>query len=150
VILVVVAVVLVVYCLAGKVIHGRVVVTISRGRVVWEDGKLSASPSTGRFIPMEPFGPLYQGLDKQGGSTLETWVRGFPYGEGAPVKRSPGGASDKVITKQEDQMVCGFGVEFTGSCRCCSGGGGEGDISSSSSSSSSSAAGSGSHEREEL
>ena len=109
-------------CFAGKVIHGQVAVTISRGRVVWENGKLSVEPGTGKFIPMKPFGPLYEGLDKQGGSTLETWVQGFPYGEGTPVKRSSSSSSsrgDSLVSKQEEQMACGFGVEVTGSCSCC-------------------------------
>lgn len=37
--------------------------TISRGRVVWENDKLTVTPGTGRFIPMKPFGPLFDGLE---------------------------------------------------------------------------------------
>lgn len=38
---------------------------MSRGRVVWEGGKLHVTPGTGRFVPLPPFGPLYDGLDRQ-------------------------------------------------------------------------------------
>mmetsp|Transcript_24966 Transcript_24966/g.59395 ORF Transcript_24966/g.59395 Transcript_24966/m.59395 type:complete len:521 (+) Transcript_24966:177-1739(+) len=47
----------------GKIIHGKVVTTISRGRIVWENNTLRVEPGTGRFIPMKPFGPLFDGLD---------------------------------------------------------------------------------------
>jgi len=46
----------------GRKIRGKVVTTISRGRVVWENGSLNVEPGTGRFIPMMPFGPLFEGL----------------------------------------------------------------------------------------
>ncbi|GMH45133.1 hypothetical protein BSKO_13090 [Bryopsis sp. KO-2023] len=48
----------------NKSIKGKVVVTISRGRVVWENGELNVEPRTGRFIEMKPFGSLYEGLEK--------------------------------------------------------------------------------------
>lgn len=44
----------------GKEIKGKVVVTISRGRVVWENGKLDVQSGTGRFIPMKPFPYLFK------------------------------------------------------------------------------------------
>lgn len=37
--------------------------TISRGRVVWENGKLNVQPNTGKFIPMQAFGDMYEGLE---------------------------------------------------------------------------------------
>lgn len=49
----------------GMHIKGKVTVTISRGRVLWENGKLRATPGSGRFIPLPPFGPLFHGLDQQ-------------------------------------------------------------------------------------
>ncbi|XP_041962101.1 dihydropyrimidinase [Alosa sapidissima] len=39
----------------GMVCHGVPVVTISRGKVVYENGKVLASPGEGRFIPRKPF-----------------------------------------------------------------------------------------------
>ncbi|RVE62229.1 hypothetical protein OJAV_G00155100 [Oryzias javanicus] len=39
----------------GMECHGVPVVTISRGKVVYENGRLQASPGHGRFIPREPF-----------------------------------------------------------------------------------------------
>ena len=39
-------------------------VTISRGRVVWEDGKLNAVPGAGRYVRTPPFGYFFDGLDK--------------------------------------------------------------------------------------
>jgi len=34
----------------GRVARGAVTTTISRGRVVWADGKLDVQPGTGRFV----------------------------------------------------------------------------------------------------
>ena len=31
--------------------------TLSRGAVVWSEGKLSAQPGQGRFVPRTPFAP---------------------------------------------------------------------------------------------
>jgi dihydropyrimidinase len=45
----------------GRRVLGRVVTTISRGRVLWHDGVLSVEPNTGRFVPARPFGSLYSG-----------------------------------------------------------------------------------------
>ncbi|GAX85193.1 hypothetical protein CEUSTIGMA_g12611.t1 [Chlamydomonas eustigma] len=49
----------------GMNIKGKVVMTISRGRVVWEHGKLNVTRGSGHFVPLPPFGPLYEGLSKQ-------------------------------------------------------------------------------------
>eukprot|EP00210_Caulerpa_lentillifera_P001757 g1687.t1 len=43
----------------GKEIKGKVIVTISRGRVVWKNEKLNVQAGTGRFIPMPPFPYLF-------------------------------------------------------------------------------------------
>jgi len=42
----------------GMNITGKVVTTISRGRIVWNDGKLNVQPYTGRYIPLPPCPPL--------------------------------------------------------------------------------------------
>ncbi|VAH80856.1 unnamed protein product [Triticum turgidum subsp. durum] len=48
----------------GRKGKGMVEVTISRGRVVWEDGNLNAVPGAGRYVRTPPFGYLFDGLDK--------------------------------------------------------------------------------------
>lgn len=68
---------------AGKPIKGKVIVTISRGRVVWEDGKLMVERGSGRFVRMPVFGSLFDGLQLQDAARLG---REFPYGR-TPVKR---------------------------------------------------------------
>lgn len=44
--------------------QGKVEVTISRGRIVWRDGKLNVAPGSGRYITMPPFSYLFEGIDK--------------------------------------------------------------------------------------
>ncbi|XP_078438543.1 pyrimidine 2 isoform X2 [Wolffia australiana] len=48
----------------GKSGKGKVEVTISQGRIVWEDGELKVEPGSGRYIKMPPFGYLFDGLKK--------------------------------------------------------------------------------------
>ena len=38
----------------GRKVKGKVTVTISRGKVVWENGRLHTTPGEGRFIAMPP------------------------------------------------------------------------------------------------
>lgn len=38
--------------------------TISRGRLVWHEGRLNVTRGSGRFVPTPPFGPLFDGLDR--------------------------------------------------------------------------------------
>lgn len=74
----------------GKSIRGQVVVTISRGRLVWYDGQLNVQRGTGRFIPMPPGGSLFEGLEQQ--DLLEVM---FPYGP-LPVQRDSKGHHSAV------------------------------------------------------
>ncbi|KAL5219782.1 hypothetical protein ABZP36_024495 [Zizania latifolia] len=48
----------------GRKGKGMVEVTISRGRVVWEDGILNIVPGSGRYIRTPPFGYLFDGTEK--------------------------------------------------------------------------------------
>jgi len=77
----------------GMTIHGKVTTTISRGRVVWDNGVLDVQPGTGRYVPMEPFGPLFDGLDELDASLLKEATR---YAA-TPVRRvSPGANKDEL------------------------------------------------------
>lgn len=49
----------------GREVSGAITTTVSRGRVVWADGKLDVEAGSGKFVPMKPFGELFNGLDKQ-------------------------------------------------------------------------------------
>ncbi|KAG4132248.1 hypothetical protein ERO13_D08G020300v2 [Gossypium hirsutum] len=44
--------------------QGKVEVTISRGRIVWKDDELKVAPGSGKYIPMPPFGFLFDGIEK--------------------------------------------------------------------------------------
>ncbi|KAM0841356.1 hypothetical protein ACQ4PT_059064 [Festuca glaucescens] len=48
----------------GRKGKGLIEVTISRGRVVWEDGNLNVVPGSGRYIRTPPFGYLFDGIEK--------------------------------------------------------------------------------------
>lgn len=48
----------------GWNMKGKVEMTISRGRIVWENGKLYVHPGSGRYVSLPPFGYLFDGLDK--------------------------------------------------------------------------------------
>lgn len=60
--------------------QGKIEVTIAGGRVVWENNELKAVPGTGRYIQMEPFSYVFDGLDKKDASYLSSLQ--------APVKRA--------------------------------------------------------------
>eukprot|EP00198_Chlamydomonas_reinhardtii_P010715 XP_001700052.1 predicted protein [Chlamydomonas reinhardtii] len=44
----------------GKEVQGRVVTTISRGRLVWHEGVLDVAEGSGRYVPLPAFGPLFE------------------------------------------------------------------------------------------
>ncbi|XP_008788489.2 dihydropyrimidinase [Phoenix dactylifera] len=48
----------------GRTGKGKVEVTISGGRIVWEDGTLNIVPGSGRYVRMEPYGYLFDGVEK--------------------------------------------------------------------------------------
>jgi dihydropyrimidinase len=55
-------------------------VTISRGRVVWENDVLNVMPGSGKYIEMPPFGYLFDGIAKSD-AAYRSSLR-------APVKRA--------------------------------------------------------------
>uniref|UniRef100_A0A1D1XX07 dihydropyrimidinase n=2 Tax=Anthurium amnicola TaxID=1678845 RepID=A0A1D1XX07_9ARAE len=63
----------------GRKGKGKVEVTISRGQIVWEEGKLKIEPGSGRYIKMPPFSYLFDGLERADEKYLSS-LR-------APVKR---------------------------------------------------------------
>eukprot|EP00240_Pyramimonas_obovata_P002160 CAMPEP_0118924212 /NCGR_PEP_ID=MMETSP1169-20130426/2450_1 /TAXON_ID=36882 /ORGANISM="Pyramimonas obovata, Strain CCMP722" /LENGTH=516 /DNA_ID=CAMNT_0006865303 /DNA_START=62 /DNA_END=1612 /DNA_ORIENTATION=+ len=74
----------------GIQVKGKVVVTISQGKVVWENDKLSTERGAGRFVPMEPFGPLFDGIDKRDSARAVS-----PYGE-TPMPRDYTSKKDEL------------------------------------------------------
>ncbi|KXZ48335.1 hypothetical protein GPECTOR_28g741 [Gonium pectorale] len=72
----------------GKVVQGKVVTTISRGRLVWHEGRLRVEPGSGRFVPLPSHGPLFQASAVRGHGMEEQSRRAatFPYGP-TPVPR---------------------------------------------------------------
>ncbi|KAK8926573.1 hypothetical protein KSP39_PZI018145 [Platanthera zijinensis] len=48
----------------GRTGKGKVEVTISGGRVVWEDENLKVTAGSGKYIKMPPFGYLFNGIDQ--------------------------------------------------------------------------------------
>lgn len=48
----------------GRKGKGKVEVTISRGRVVWENGQLKVAPGTGKYVELPPFSYLFDGIEK--------------------------------------------------------------------------------------
>ncbi|KAG0468264.1 hypothetical protein HPP92_017592 [Vanilla planifolia] len=64
----------------GRTGKGKVEVTISGGRIVWEDGNLKVTQGSGKYIKMPPFSYLFDGLDKVDAQYLASL--------GAPVRRT--------------------------------------------------------------
>ncbi|KAL4420181.1 hypothetical protein ABPG77_008317 [Micractinium sp. CCAP 211/92] len=69
----------------GYRVQGKVVTTISRGRLVWHEGRLNITRGTGRFVPTPTHGPLFAGLERRGQPELAL-VDVARYG-GVPVRR---------------------------------------------------------------
>ncbi len=71
----------------------QVVVTISQGKVVWENGKLNIQEGAGRFVKLPVRGPLFEGLDALDAASVAS---NFPYGTpGQPVVRDLGTTASK-------------------------------------------------------
>lgn len=78
----------------GKPVTGKVVSTISRGRLVWHDGKLEVPTNSARFVPTPPFGPIFDGLGKR-----DVYELYRAYGD-IPVARTAPGVSNA----QKDEL----------------------------------------------
>ncbi|GFR51732.1 hypothetical protein Agub_g14105 [Astrephomene gubernaculifera] len=89
----------------GKVVQGKVVTTLSRGRLVWHEGRLRVRRGSGRFVRRPPFGPLFQGLDEQERRALT-----LPYGP-TPVPREGDQEAQLPEQQQQEEGVCGGGRE---------------------------------------
>lgn len=57
----------------GRRVKGRVTTTISRGRIVWHDGKLSVERGSGKFVPLPAGGLLFAGLERRDAATLKLY-----------------------------------------------------------------------------
>ncbi|OAE23835.1 hypothetical protein AXG93_369s1290 [Marchantia polymorpha subsp. ruderalis] len=64
----------------GWSMKGNIETTISQGKVVWDKGHLNVERGVGRYIPLPPFGPLFDGLDKLDSAQLKAFR--------APVQRA--------------------------------------------------------------
>lgn len=82
--------------------QGKVTTTISRGRLVWHDGKLDVPKGSGRLLRLPPCGPLFTGLEKQGSSTSEQLVNAFASRNGpTPVDRAAGVPAAAAAGREE-------------------------------------------------
>ncbi|XP_012372616.1 dihydropyrimidinase [Octodon degus] len=64
----------------GMVCHGVPLVTISRGKVVYEAGALSVTPGHGKFIPRKPFAEyIYKRIQQRDQTCTPTPVKRAPY-----------------------------------------------------------------------
>jgi dihydropyrimidinase len=74
----------------GKIVRGKVTTTISRGKVVWHEGKLNVERGSGQYVPLPTGGPLFAGLDARDASIKSV------YGE-APVDREEAATEEKKV-----------------------------------------------------
>ena len=82
----------------GYTASGRVLTTVSRGRVVWDAGTLvgiAERRGSGRFVPAGTFGSLYDGLDISARVADATTYPAERYGT-VPVKRDGDGGGAPV------------------------------------------------------
>ncbi|KAG9454922.1 hypothetical protein H6P81_007826 [Aristolochia fimbriata] len=56
----------------GRKGKGKIEVTISRGKVVWENGKLKVEAGAGRYIKMPPFSYVFDGIEKADSAYLSS------------------------------------------------------------------------------
>lgn len=63
----------------AKFSQGKVEVTISGGRIVWQNDELKVVPGSGKYIEMPPFSYLFNGIEKADAKYLSSLK--------APVKR---------------------------------------------------------------
>jgi len=49
----------------GMEVHGIATVTISRGKVVWENGKMLTQKGSGKYVPRATFGPIFDGIKER-------------------------------------------------------------------------------------
>jgi len=47
----------------GMQVHGVADITLTRGRIVWENGVLKTEQGSGKFIPRSPFGSVFDSLE---------------------------------------------------------------------------------------
>ncbi len=70
----------------GRTAVGRVTHTISRGRLVWADGRLVCAPGTGRYVPMTPFAPsLFGAMAARDAALARARIHMARAGDGAPA-----------------------------------------------------------------
>jgi dihydropyrimidinase len=58
----------------GMEVIGGPAVTMSRGRVLWENGKLTTTPGTGKYLPRPLYGPTFDSQRKRNEQHAETPV----------------------------------------------------------------------------
>eukprot|EP00976_Prorocentrum_cordatum_P098908 1191613-Prorocentrum_minimum.AAC.4 len=65
---------------------------VEQGKVVWENGELHTERGAGRYVPMEPFGPLFDGIGARDAARARSL-----YGP-TPVARDYGQTKDELLT----------------------------------------------------
>jgi dihydropyrimidinase len=76
----------------GMKVRGKVTTTISRGKIVWHEGKLAVERGSGQYVPLPTGGPLFAGLDARDKAARS----GAPVKRGEVVIAEEGGAEEAV------------------------------------------------------